>query len=79
CTVVDRFSDRAQVADLLRAKRVAAGPVMRTLLDWNYYRFKTGAPIRPVYRFTFAEDPTGVHATSSWRPDASQMVVRPVG
>ncbi|MGH3782224.1 MAG: hypothetical protein ACRDRO_16815 [Pseudonocardiaceae bacterium] len=78
CTVVDRFSDRAQVADLLRAKRVAAGPVMRTLLDWNYYRFRVGPPIRPVYQFAFAEDPTGVHATS-WRPYAGRMVVRPAG
>ncbi len=78
CTVVDRLSDRAQVADLLRAKRAAAGPVMRTLLDWNYYRFKAGPPIKPLYKFTFAEDPTGVHATS-WRPYSGQMVVRPAG
>lgn len=79
CTVVDRLSDRAQVAEVLRVKRAAASPVVRTLLDWNYYRFKAGPSIRPVYRFTFAEDPTGVPATSSWRPQASQMVVRPVG
>jgi hypothetical protein len=79
CTVVDRLSDRAQVADFLRAKRAVASPVVRTLLDWNYYRFKAGPPIRPVYKFTFAEDPTGVPATSSWRPEASRMVVRPVG
>jgi hypothetical protein len=79
CTVVDRFSDRVHVAELLRAKRAVASPVVRTLLDWNYYRFKTGPPMRPGYRFTFAEDPTGVPATSSWRPQAGQMVVRPVG
>ncbi|MFN2477762.1 MAG: hypothetical protein ABR615_01105 [Pseudonocardiaceae bacterium] len=78
CTVVDRFSDRAQVADLLRAKRAAAGPLVRTLFDWNYYRFKVGPPIHPVYKFAFAEDPTGVHVTS-WRPYAGQMVVRPAG
>jgi hypothetical protein len=78
CTVVDRLSDRAQVADLLRAKRAAAGPVVRTLLDWNYHRFKAGAPIRPVYQFAFAEDPTGIHATS-WRPYFGQMVVRSAG
>ncbi|MDQ4031968.1 MAG: hypothetical protein M3332_06765, partial [Actinomycetota bacterium] len=76
CIVVDRFTDRAQVADLLRAKRATAGPVMRTLLDWNYYRFKAGPPIAPVYEFAFAEDPTGVHVTS-WRAYAGQMVVRP--
>lgn len=77
CTVVDRLSDRAQVADLLRAKRAAAGPVARTLLDWNYHRFKADLPIEPDYRFTFAEDPTGINATS-WRAYAGQMVVRPV-
>jgi hypothetical protein len=48
-------------------------------LDWNYYRFKAGQPMHPGYRFAFAEDPTGVPATSSWRPQAGQMVVRPVG
>ncbi len=78
CTVVDRFTDRAQVADLLRAKRATAGPVMRTLLDWNYYRFKAGPPIAPAYEFAFAEDPTGVHVTS-WRAYAGQMAVRPAG
>jgi hypothetical protein len=78
CTVVDRFSDRAQVAELLRAKRAEAGPVVRTLLDWNYYRFKAGPPIRPEYKFTTAEDPTGVHPTS-WRSYFGQMVVRPAG
>jgi hypothetical protein len=78
CTVVDRFSDRAQVADLLRAKRATAGPVLRTLLDWNYHRFKAGPPIHAVYKFAFAEDPTGVHVTS-WRAYAGQMVVRPAG
>jgi hypothetical protein len=76
CTVVDRFSDRAQVAALLKAKRAAAGPVVRTLLDWNYHRFKADPPIQPAYRFAFAEDPTGVHVTS-WRAYAGQMVVRP--
>lgn len=76
CTVVDRFTDRAQIADLLRAKRTTAGPVVRTLLDWNYYRFKAGPPIQPAYKFAFAEDPTGVHVTS-WRPYSGQMVVRP--
>ncbi len=79
CTVVDRFSDRAQVADLLRAKRAVASPVVRSLLDSNYYRFKADPPLRPAYKFTLAQDSTGVLATSSWRPDASQMVVRPVG
>jgi hypothetical protein len=78
CTVVDRFSDRAQVADLLRAKRATAGPVLRTLLAWNYHRFKAGPPIHAVYKFAFAEDPTGVHVTS-WRAYAGQMVVRPAG
>ncbi|MGH3752895.1 MAG: hypothetical protein ACRDRP_09395 [Pseudonocardiaceae bacterium] len=78
CTVVDRFSDRAQVAELLRAKRSEAGSVVRTLLDWNYYRFRAGPPIRPVYKFTTAEDPTGIHPTS-WRSYFGQMVVRPVG
>jgi hypothetical protein len=78
CTVVDRLSDRAQVAYLLQAKRAAAGPILRKLLDWNYHRFKVGPPIRPVYRFAFAEDPTGVHVTS-WRAYAGQMVVRPAG
>lgn len=76
CIVVDRLSDRTQLSDLLRAKRADAGPVVRTLLDVNYYRFKSGPPIRPVYKFTFAEDPTGIHATS-WRDYAGQMVVRP--
>ncbi len=78
CTVVDRLSDRAQVADFLRAKRAAAGPVVRKLLDWNYSRFKADPPIHPVYKFAFAEDPTGITATS-WRPYAGQMVVRPAG
>ncbi|HEY3894168.1 MAG TPA: hypothetical protein VGL88_02245 [Pseudonocardiaceae bacterium] len=78
CVVVDRFTDRAQVADVLRAKRASAGPVLHTLLDWNYHRFKTGPPIVPVYEFAFAEDPTGVHVTS-WRAYAGQMVVRPIG
>jgi hypothetical protein len=75
CTVVDRFSDRAQVADLLRAKRSTAGPVARTLLDWNYYRFKTGPPVHADYEFAFAEDPTGI-AVTSWRPYAGKMVVQ---
>ncbi|MGH3720309.1 MAG: hypothetical protein ACRDRI_15980 [Pseudonocardiaceae bacterium] len=79
CTVVDRLSDRAQVADLLRAKRAAAGPVARTLLDGNYHRFKAGPPIHAVYKFAFAEDSTGVHVTSSWRPYDGRMVVRPAG
>jgi hypothetical protein len=74
-TVVDRFSDRAQVAKLLRAKRATAPPLARALIDFNYYRFTTGPPIRPVYKLTFAEDPKGVAATS-WRPYAGQMVVR---
>ncbi len=78
CTVVDRLSDRAQVVDLLRAKRSAAGPVLRTLLDWNYLRLKVDPPIHAVYRFAFAEDPTGIHATTSWRAYAGQMVIRPV-
>jgi hypothetical protein len=77
CTVVDRLSDRSQLGELLRTRRAAAGPVISILLDWNYYRFKSGPPIRPLYKFAFAEDPTGVHATS-WRPYAGQMVVRPV-
>lgn len=75
CTVVDRFSDRAQVADLLRAKRSTAGPVARTLLDWNYYRFKTVPPVHADYEFAFAEDPTGI-AVTSWRPYAGKMVVQ---
>ena len=79
CTVVDRFSDRAHVAELLRARRAVASPAVRTLLDWNYYRFKAGPPMHPGYRLAFAEDPTGVPATSFWRPQAGQMVVRPVG
>ncbi|MGH3765737.1 MAG: hypothetical protein ACRDS0_11990 [Pseudonocardiaceae bacterium] len=77
CVVVDRFSDRAQVADLLRAKRATAGPVVRTLLDWNYHRFKADPPIHAFYMFEFAEDPTGIAVTSPWRPYAGQMVVRP--
>lgn len=76
CIVIDRFSDRSQVADLLRAKRAAAGPIARTLLDWNYYRFKAGPPIHAVYKFAFAEDPTGIPVTS-WRPYAGRMVVQP--
>ena len=78
CTVVDRLSDRAQVADLLRVKRAEEGLVVRTMLDWNYYRFKAGPPIHPVYKFAFAEDPAGIPVTS-WRPYAGQMVVRPAG
>jgi hypothetical protein len=78
CTVVDRFSDRAQVADLLRTKRSTAGPVVRTLLDWNYHRFTADPPIHAVYEFAFDEDPTGI-AVTSWRPYAGQMVVRPAG
>jgi hypothetical protein len=77
CTVVDRLSDRAQVADLLRAKHAAAGPVLRTLLDWNYDRLRAPTRIHPIYKLTFAEDPTGIHATS-WRPYAGQMVIRPI-
>jgi hypothetical protein len=80
CTIGDRFSDHAQVADLLRTKRAAAGPVVRTLLDWNYYRFKTDPPIRAVYKFEFAEDPTGIQVTSaSWIPYRGQMVLRRIG
>lgn len=75
CTVVDRLSDRAQVADLLQAKRPPAGTVSRVLFDWNYYRFNARPPVHPAYRFAFAEDPTGIHATS-WRPYAGQMVVQ---
>lgn len=75
CTVVDRFSDRAQVADLLRARRSTAGPVVRTLIDWNYHRFKAGPPIHAVYEFAFVEDPTGI-AVTSWRPYAGKMVVQ---
>jgi hypothetical protein len=75
CTVVDRLSDRAQVADLLRTKRAEAGPVVRTLLDWNYHRFRTGPPIHAMYRFAFAEDPTGISVTS-WRPYVGKMVVQ---
>lgn len=78
CTVVDRFSDRAQVADLLRAKRAAAGPVVRTLLDWNYYRLRTEPPIPATYEFAFAEDPAGIDVTS-WLPYRGQMVVRRSG
>ncbi|MBV9057934.1 MAG: hypothetical protein JOZ09_02090 [Pseudonocardiales bacterium] len=76
CTVIDRFSDRAQVAELLRAKRAAAGPVVRTLLDLNYYRLKTDPPIHASYKFVFAEDPTGISVTS-WLPYRGRMVVRP--
>jgi hypothetical protein len=75
CTVVDRLSDRAQVADLIRAKRAAAGPVVRTLIDVNYHRFRANPPIHAVYKFAFAEDPTGISATS-WRPYRGRMVVR---
>jgi hypothetical protein len=74
CTVVDRLSDRAQVADLLRAKRAAAGPVVRTLLDWNYHRFRTGPSIHAMYKFAFTEDPNGISVTS-WRSYAGKMVV----
>jgi hypothetical protein len=76
CTVVDRLSDRAQVVDLLRAKRAAAGPVVRTLLDWNYHRLRTDPPLHARYKFTFADDPTGIPVTS-WLPYAGRMVVRP--
>jgi hypothetical protein len=75
CTVVDRFSDRAQVADLLRTKRAEAGPVVRTLLDWNYRRFRADPPIHAMYKFAFAEDPNGISVTS-WRPYAGKMVVQ---
>lgn len=78
CTVVDRLSDRAQVAALLQTKRPPAGTVSRTLFDWNYYRFNAGPPVHPAYRFAFTEDPTGIHATS-WRAYAGQMVVQPAG
>jgi hypothetical protein len=78
CTVVDRLSDRTHLADLLRAKHTAAGPVMKTLLEANYHRFHAPTPLRPAYKLTFAEDPTGVHATSSWRPYAGLMVIRPI-
>ncbi len=64
--------------DLLHSERAAAGPVARTQLDWNHYRFKAGPPIVPAYKFVFAEDPTGVHVTSS-RVYSGQMVVRPAG
>jgi hypothetical protein len=76
CTIVDRFSDRADVAKLLHAKRATAGPIMRTLLDWNYHRFTTNPPIRAEYKFVFAEDPTGIRVTS-WVPYRGQMVLRP--
>jgi hypothetical protein len=78
CTVVDRFSDRAHLADLLRAKHTTAGPVMKILLEVNYHRFHAPAPLRPTYKLTFAQDPTGIHATSSWHPYAGQMVIRPI-
>lgn len=76
CTVVDRLSDRAQVADLVRAKRAAASPAVRTLLDLNYHRLKTDPPIHAAYKFTFADDPSGISVTS-WRPYVGRMVVRP--
>ncbi|HET9254297.1 MAG TPA: hypothetical protein VFO16_03720, partial [Pseudonocardiaceae bacterium] len=75
-TVVDRFSDRAQVVKLIRAKRAEAGPLTRALIDINYYQFTANPPIHPVYRFAFTEDPSGVTVTSAWRPYGGQMVVQ---
>lgn len=77
CTIADRLSDRAQVAQLLRAKRPPEGTLLRTLFDWNYHPFRAPEPMRPTYRFAFAEDPTGIPVTS-WRPYFGQMMIQPL-
>jgi hypothetical protein len=71
CTVVDGFSDRGLIVERLEARRAAAGPITRFLLDLNYANLATDPPVRPDHAFVLgAAAGTGVPIETPWRqPD----------
>ncbi|WP_432562113.1 hypothetical protein [Kineococcus sp. SYSU DK003] len=77
CGLVDQFSDPAVLQPLIEARIDDAGPVLRTLLEWNYARRDAGAaqPTPWVLRWASAAvaPPEGVRR---W-PTTAGTVQRP--
>jgi hypothetical protein len=65
CRIVDVFSDRGQVADLLRRRIARAGPVTEALLRVNYLWFDDTREPQPLdYRLVYGEGPG--EGTDTW-------------
>ncbi|MBB3662508.1 hypothetical protein FB384_001412 [Prauserella sediminis] len=58
CRIVDAFSDRGRVAELLEERLSASGPVGSALLEVNYLWFdRDREPLSPVYRLLYDSGP----------------------
>ena len=82
CRVIDRFADRGRLGPALRLRLAEAGPVLRTLLRWNYARFHPPPPARADYRLlpgrSHAGDPGAVVLTAPGRKYGRVVTLDPV-
>jgi len=78
CTVVDSFSDRALIAQLLARREAGEAALMRRLLKLNYARLEPGTPLEPGYAFVFDPRGQGVHTGTPWK-GPNVLIVRPLG
>lgn len=78
CTVVDQFSDRGRIDNLIHDRTAEAGPVFRALLEANYARLRTEAPLRQAYQFVVDPAVQGVPIGTPWHVP-SVLGIRPAG
>jgi hypothetical protein len=70
CSIVDPFSDRGITVDLVEERLAGAGPLTRTLLEWNFARLDRSIEPRPVdHRLVWTQGPVPP-GVPSWPTDS---------
>jgi hypothetical protein len=71
CVMVDYFSDRGIAVGLVEQRTQRAGPLMRTLLDWNFTRLdRSDEPLTPRWRLSWTQDAAPEGVVASWPTDS---------
>ncbi len=71
CEMADYFSDRGIAVGLVEQRTEQAGPVMRTLLDWNFARLDRGdEPLTVEWRLSWTQGTVPPGAVASWPTDS---------
>lgn len=71
CTMVDEFSDRADVVTLLRSLTAKSGPAKRKLLDWNFHFLnRTQRALVPQLILSYTSSTPPKSALAFWPVDS---------
>jgi hypothetical protein len=83
CAIVDAFSDRGRMIDLIEARAARSGPMARALIALNYLHLDRGDPPRPAaFRLEFRRhqpsDATHSWQARHWAEGPGRMLLRPL-